>query len=983
MRNRIKILLCVFLVALAGVVTSFYALAGIPLFSLKNNLTFDVIGGMAQSDNYIAVLDRSNMRILLMDKNLKIQRIYTSGITSFGNAENITVDNSGNVYVINTVYDENKTVRKELLKFDKSFGKTEILSTDCRETNHMFYSLTYSPETDTVSYFTVSPEDGHTTVNSCTISAESGQMTQIRTCTMPEDFYGYMFDISSLNDNCFAYTAKNGEIHSVAFEGGKDKIIFSGSDAKYVPLNLANDEYNDNGLYFFDSKSKSVKHLANGSVRTCAPKTVITEPTLGNNIGSSSYFDFYVYKDNIITACDNVLLIFSHGENILKTHTAGLSGIYIALRYLFWICSLTAVCAMCIFLRYLFKVKKIYTYFGKFGKQVCALITGVIVCTVLFSAATTGIYINFFRDMQNNTLLNSSNIISDSYKGEDFDKLQSVKDYQSPSYNKLYDDAFRQINNYTGEWIEDFYLGFTAVRDDDMTLMFYSNSPFSFFSTLAWEMNSPYFDIYEKSAQTHTAAYQHIQDPNAEWIYAVAPITRADNSVAAYTEFGVSASLLKDNISNIFYNETFTLIGLVIVLIIFSAKLIFSFNILLQKNKNSELYRKYKLPYNRPVIRLPLFCIYMLVGVPLFSFPAVLGKIAENTPYLGLPYTFLIFGVIEAFLIFSGISGKIGVKNMLALGCLSIGGGFILSTFYTGLAIFFVSAFLIGFGAGLTAVATHDFIAVIKNPDNDISYDIVRFNADMFMGLVCGLVLGIMTYYSFGIEKTAFAAAVCSLLVILLISYMIPNIKREDNIEYSVNVIRKPIMSGKLLSFTFWVIFPRTLSIFFVFSFMPMYLTAGRGYPITLMGLIALLFCFAIVYISPALKRFIKGRFNITNYAMFSLILIFSAFLIFTLWDNVFVAAVSAIILGFGIGISADGNILLVNDILFKDRNSAKTAVCIYRILWLWCAALSPILYSAVFLYNSKKCLLIMTLFFGICAAVFGFYSRMAEKAKK
>ena len=116
MRNRIKILLCVFLVALAGVVTSFYALAGIPLFSLKNNLTFDVIGGMAQSDNYIAVLDRSNMRILLMNKNLKIQRIYTSGITSFGNAENITVDNSGNVYVINTVYDEKANCAEGIIK---------------------------------------------------------------------------------------------------------------------------------------------------------------------------------------------------------------------------------------------------------------------------------------------------------------------------------------------------------------------------------------------------------------------------------------------------------------------------------------------------------------------------------------------------------------------------------------------------------------------------------------------------------------------------------------------------------------------------------------------------------------------------------------------------------------------------------------------------------------------------------------------------
>ena len=102
----------------------------------------------------------------------------------------------------------------------------------------------------------------------------------------------------------------------------------------------------------------------------------------------------------------------------------------------------------------------------------------------------------------------------------------------------------------------------------------------------------------------------------------------------------------------------------------------------------------------------------------------------------------------------------------------------------------------------------------------------------------------------------------------------------------------------------------------------------------------------------------------------------FIAVAVFAAWCNVYTAAAAAVILGFACGMSEIDAVIYINGAMFENRAYINTAAHIYRLIWLWCAAAIPVIYSVMLMYDTRKGLLLLTLFIGLCMVYFRFCSR-------
>ncbi len=494
-----------------------------------------------EGSNY--VIDRSMRRIVKIDAQGNLSWIIEGGSRltgSFFYAYEIAVDDSGNLYVINGVLDDEGffMLREEIIRYNakgifekvlytKSYGpderKPELVQ------RGQFSSLRVDKQA--VEWFDIDSRG----IQSIRIIQPQGAVER-KTGVFINNANLIVSGAVRLSDGSIVYSTKKGRIHK-SKDRTEGELLYSADDQKgllSIPWWVGAD--NKGNIYFTDLGSRSVSRInSDKTVTTILSKKKIEKA--GFQTGEFIYYKLSVNSSGMITTCNDyyTVVISSDSRSIVRYSDGGkLSTADMLLSIFIWfVCILTLIIII---------GSLLYLYLNILKRRIPLMIKQVLIFApmmIVSVAIPANLIIEDFtgryKDELNKKISLMVQIAPKVINSEDLDKIKKHEDYMGDSYNRVRKSLLEAFNYSSDDWNRGFYFVIYRVTGDNLYGCMYLNGgigiyyPFTFFD----DPQSIYRSAYKGEIVTES-----LSDAWGSWLYGVGPIYGKDGKVTALIEVG-------------------------------------------------------------------------------------------------------------------------------------------------------------------------------------------------------------------------------------------------------------------------------------------------------------------------------------------------------------------------------------------------------------------------------------------------------------
>ena len=482
-------------------------------------------------------------RIVKVDAQGNLCWVIEGGLRDNGTffyAYEIAVDESGHLYVINGVLDNEGffMLKEEILRYSAE-GKFE----------EVIYSKSYGPDRrktelvmrgefaalyvdkNAVEWFEIDQRG----IQSLRVIQPQGAIER-QTGVVLNNANILVSGAVRLSDRSIVYSTKKGKIFkSVHHDEGV--LLYSADDHKdglSIPWWVGADRKGN--IYFTDLGNRTVSRInPDKTVSVILSKELIEKG--GYQTGSFIYYRMSINKTGMISTCNDYynVVLSPGGKSIVRYSDGGkfslknvISGIFIRIIFIALII-LIIFCGIYIYLNILKR------RISLMSKQVIIFTPMLIVSIALPANMIMEDFAERYKQELNKKISLMVQVAPKVINTEDLVKLTKQEDYMGESYNRIRLSLLEAFNYSNDDWNRGFYFVIYRVYEDNLYGCMYLNGgiglyyPFSYFDN----PQSIYRNAYKGEIVTES-----LNDAWGSWIYGVGPIYGKTGKVEALIEVG-------------------------------------------------------------------------------------------------------------------------------------------------------------------------------------------------------------------------------------------------------------------------------------------------------------------------------------------------------------------------------------------------------------------------------------------------------------
>ncbi len=494
-----------------------------------------------EGNNY--VIDRSMRRIVKVDAQGNLSWIINGGSREAGSffyAYEIAVDDSGRLYVINGVLDDEGffMLREEILRYSakgifeevlysKNYGiderKPELVQRGRFSSLHV--------EKQAVEWFDIDANG----IQSIRLLQPKGAIERTTGVYLAKANL-MVSGAVRLSDKSIVYSTKKGKIFRSA-DHSEGVLLYSADDQKgnlSIPWWVGADRKGN--IYFTDLGSRSIIRInPDKTVKTILSKEKIEKA--GFQTGSFIYYKLSINDAGMITTCNDyyIAVISSDSKSIVRYSDGGkLTSRDVALSVLTWFFFIIVNIAILFLLVFLY-LNILKRRIPLMIKQVLIFAPMLIVSVAIPANLIIEDFTSRYKDELNKKISLMVQIAPKVINSDDLDKIKKHEDYMGDSYNRVRTSLLEAFNYSSNDWNRGFYFVIYRVTGDNLYGSMYLNGgigvyyPFTFFD----DPESIYRSAYKGEIVTEA-----LNDVWGSWLYGVGPIYGKDGKVTALIEVG-------------------------------------------------------------------------------------------------------------------------------------------------------------------------------------------------------------------------------------------------------------------------------------------------------------------------------------------------------------------------------------------------------------------------------------------------------------
>ena len=901
-------------------------------------------------DGNIYILDQDRGRILVTGSD---GRVIYHVENKFSYIDDMTVDNDGKIYIIDTSWKENSFMvnRDTLFMCEPWSGKvTELYHKDYKHaTKHQMFGVKII---SSKVHFACADSEGVTHVILNKDGTEECNFSFIykEAVTMLQDIcinsHGNKLYAIDKRGEIVCFNELSGDVHTLC---RWDNI----NGEHYVELYRI-DISEDEVIYGTEIVNNSLVEIKDNNIRIIysGGEGTFNISVTKNGIGLITKGSFVIVdtEGKIINSADSIswplVMKLQNTARILTLIIFILAAVYLSLRLFFVV---------------LFKKVTTAQLISRVVIISVAIVGGVIVYQLI------GSFYGLLRNEKLGKLEIIAHNISQMITEEDLNGVRKPSDFMNQSFVNM-EKAMERTIDY--EYDDSMYGN--IVRRNDKTGAVYD---------VAFRDNSigAYYPLFGSEAEEVTRIYEtaetirsSISTENGGFSYVKVPILGASGEVAGVVEVGTWTDVIVNQVNSIIKNILLQLaVWLIMILFIFNE--IFEFMNLREREANMNIpAEEMSLHMNR----LLIFLVFLSYNLPTAFLPVYVANhymktgAAANGLAMSLPIS-----VNMALLGGIGLIGYALVKrfsftrSMAGGAVLTMAGDIILAT-APGYAYIFLGLVLNGVGAGLQMNLVHSINSHIADKKNDSTIYTI-YQSGSLSGIMVGMTLGAILADILGQGNVFFVTAALWFIIASVMFFAVRNVKldvgakdtRRDNIG-----LMKFIFSRRVLAFLICVLFFYVMISSFVYYYVPIY-NDQLGNGSNMSCLLIILFSLCGIYLSGSITKFMIQKCG-KNAIYISSAVSLGALMFFAFFQTLGVIIVTIFLLGFSTSFGSGVRFAAFSE-LPQTKEYGVAATGIYDLVEMIGGAVGPIVFASMFAGNF---LTGMMIFIGLSVASLVFY---------
>lgn len=940
------------------------------------------------------IINKSTTQILVLENNNTFKMSINGGASILGDnfnfANNLAVDEKGNIYVSDVSYNMNydKDSAFRILKYSpngKCFGsiyerkyekdKMLYIHSSCMSLDHKNGRVYFAQrEFNEIVMYSISDSD-------------------VNYNAVIEHIYPYenagllVFDIAmDLNRDVIYFTDKKGNIYKQSSD--KAELLYAGGkfckdiDFYEIPNGISISQ-NSKKLYYTDIGRREIFEIdLKSREKSCIYKRDYDKPLdhckLFYRIGcvKSSNEGFAVCSSG-----DEPIYGIYNGDNM---STAGEflfdSGM---IRKYFIILILAVIFAVIAFKYAIDKFLKALK--GENAESLITYMMLLLSIIIFFGVTSKTIVDSTSQRYRERVIINTyylSQIVAQLIDGDVLERIEEPDDYMNNDYqlvrNQLH-KAFAELPSNMESLSED--------TDNTTYCVLYrmKNNVVYYTIHLSDDDGVIYPDEYTYEESDYKLVYDtgksqsfdDITTSDGTWLFTVSPIFNSKNEIVALCEVGIN--LVSYDKAN------FKVICKILVYI--GALTVVIFLVLSELINLIEVIKKWdrcRLENNSDVlivdfVRLFAFLIFMAdnltcVIIPLMSETLYTQKnIIPKNIAAALPLSAQAFAAAVTGFAAGHIINRIGNRRSFTLGITIHIVGLILCGLSSSLIFFAFAMLVVGIGMGMNVVCMNTFIINRNDGDSEHTSGFSLYTVGTFCGTNCGIVVGTIASEKIGYNAVFFiSAAVAAVMLVTVLHYYKKEIyfnseNKKDNKKMN---IWKFITDVRVAPYFIFVLIPYFIFASFVFYFVPLY-TASQGMRESNIGLITLIYGLAVSFLSGFATKCIVEKFGAGISIVIASITTASSLIVFILSPSIISLVFVVLIMGFADSFGYPALSVYYSENEAVSAYGESKAIGIYNVFQGFAETTAPILFGLVLAFGYTKGMFIMGAGFAVCAVLF------------
>jgi MFS family permease len=532
------------------------------------------------------------------------------------------------------------------------------------------------------------------------------------------------------------------------------------------------------------------------------------------------------------------------------------------------------------------------------------VIAAIIVINISISTLT-GIYKeNLFDSLKYINQLSIMNI-----DGGLIEKLRSREDFMNADYVKLRQQLHRQFNNNNDAWNSDYYGALYVLEDEKVyVLMFYDDSSGLYFPHRNNVKESHFAKVFD------TGEYIAVEESDiyGSWIFSIGPVYNSRGKIVAALEVGKDLNSFNAKIRDLIKNVNKEIATILVILVLFMIEIAIIRNVFKNREKQSDSPLG---QYSVEIVRMLSFILAFAYALPISYVPLMMKQImtSSGTGLFGLPEGIAMAVPISsemlATAVFAIISGNLiekrGWKPPFMIGAACMIAGSLIGLLCTNPYLFVVSRTFVGACYGFALVAMQCYPMAARDVETR-NFGIASYHSGLNAGFCCGVAIGGILADNFGYFKVYGVSVFVALIAAMFAAKFMSNAhtfmeEGAEKIKVTFGEVFRFFRNRNVFLFFATAFVPVSMCGMFMYYQFPVFaetqgLTAGD------ISRVFMLNCIIIIYLGPLLvnflskKAFTRGIFAISVYIIISLL----GLVIFGFKPAVITAIVAVALLGLG-----------------------------------------------------------------------------------
>ena len=902
--------------------------------SLSFNYSLNSPSGVFEGNtNKIFVIDGAKKKLLILDSDFKLINIIKGNKEEKGfyYASLVSDDNSGNIYIADTVYSGigTKISKERILKYDQRGRFQEII-----------YEINYDESNAPLQYGNIlslnlignrvifsKKEQNYIEVISLDINTKNEKSTSYN-----------LYDISpssiALNTDTLEpiLVSRKGDIYTT--NENNQLEIFVPSEKAGTPWKI---NWTANKIYYTDIENKEIKEIdSEGDLKTIYKGEDIAYTISGN-------------EDNLLSTDYYGLINIKKSEKVYFTEFKSGNKYITFLLIIFFIN--TSFSFLYLFFNLLLKLRAILKY-DAVQKSLIIIISSVLVSILVayLSFSTMLLYID-------KSTMKDLNLFCDILIEEvDVSRLKNIEntsDYMGDDYLTIKNALDERINKSYENQIYYYYIVYKLSDNMIYGIMDYENSMTSKHPFYPLGDNS-YTEVLEKGKNVEIS-----NDISAygTWSFVLKPIYDKNGKAFALMEVGINTDEVKKSQKNFIINTVAIITCSVIVMIILMLEVIFALRYKERKDKLSKVENS-NINYRFP-IRSLIFISFFSDSMQDSFIPILASKRYEvffNIPEsigIALPITLQLMNSAIFSFLGGGIISKIGVKKTMIFGFASQMIAYVLCAYTSGYMGLLLGKALAGVGMGLIIVTVNSIGALAEN-DLDSSLSFGEINAGILAGVTAGVGIGSVVLSLWNYSGVYYVAALFILIGLISSFYgedYVPD--KIKNINKSIK-IRNFILDKKVISFLAFILMPFLIALSYREYFFPLY-AKEQGFSESNIGYIYLVSGLIVIYMGPILTNYFIEKIGTKKTLILSSALMSFGALLFAVEASLDTAIIGIFTLSIAISFGYAVQSTYYTSLSSVEKYGEARAMGVYAVFDSGGQTIGPIVYGFALMLGYQK----------------------------